>query len=91
LQISELTAQLQGLSANISPSQPQLSENSEALLQAVTTRVDLSSADAARNSEALSDLERRLQATEDGVKGVSLSVKGVEDSLRGELAKILER
>ena len=49
--------------------------------QAVTTRLDLSSADAARLSAALSDLERRVQATEDGVNGVT-------DSLRGELAKV---
>jgi hypothetical protein len=42
--------------------------------QAVTTRLDLSSAAAAQNSEAMSDFERRLQVTEDGVKGVSHSV-----------------
>ena len=59
--------------------------------QAVTTRLDLSSADAARLSAALSDLERRVQATEDGVKGVTDSVNGDKDSLRVELAKVLER
>ena len=35
--------------------------------QAVTTRLDLSSADAARHSEAMSSFEKRLQKTEDGV------------------------
>jgi hypothetical protein len=35
--------------------------------QAVTTRLDLSLADAAQHSEAMSDFEKRLQVTEDGV------------------------
>jgi hypothetical protein len=59
--------------------------------QAITARVDLSSADAARHSEAMSDFERRLQATEDGVKRVTLSIKGVDDSVRKELEEILKK
>lgn len=59
--------------------------------QAVTACLDLSSADATRQSEALSDLERRLQATEDVVKGVRLSVTGVEDSVRIQLDEIRKR
>jgi hypothetical protein len=35
--------------------------------QAVTTRLDLSLADAAQHSEAMSGFEKRLQVTEDGV------------------------
>ena len=61
------------------------------MIQAITARVDLSSADAARHSEAMSDFEKRLQATEDGVKGVTLSVKGVGDSVRKELEEILKK
>jgi hypothetical protein len=57
----------------------------------VTACLDLSSADATRKSEALSDLERRMQATEDVVKGVRLSVKGVEDSVRIQLDEIRKR
>ena len=57
----------------------------------MTARLDLSSADATRQSEALSDLERRLQATEDVVKEVRLSVTGVEDSVRIQLDEIRKR
>ena len=59
--------------------------------QAITARADLSSADAARHSEAMSDFERRLQATEDRVTRVTLSIKGVDDSVRKELEEILKK
>jgi hypothetical protein len=39
----------------------------------------------------MSDFERRLQATEDGVKRVTLSIKGVDDSVRKELEEILKK
>ena len=58
---------------------------------AITARVDLSSADAARNSKAMSDFERRLQESDDRVKGVTLSIKGFDDSVRKELEEILKK
>lgn len=56
-----------------------------------TAYLNLSSADAARPSEALNEFDRQPQVTEDGVKGATLPVKGVEDSVRKELDEILKR
>jgi hypothetical protein len=42
-------------------------------------------------SSALNEFDRLPQVTEDGVKGATLPVKGVDDSVRKELDEILKR